>query len=90
MVLVSARDFGDWARYLPRKPRRRFTNKGDHDRALAGYNEAIRVDPKSALAFSDRGVAYANKGDYDKALAHIEKWLSRGCYFRSGSLEVAI
>ena len=43
-----------------------YTNKGDHDRALADYNEAIRLDPKSALALSDRGVAYANKGDYNR------------------------
>jgi len=34
---------------------------GNYDRALADYSEAIRLDPKSALAFSDRGVAYANK-----------------------------
>src|SRR6266567_3870887 len=41
--------------------------------ALADYNEAIRLDPKSALALSDRGVAYGNKGDYDRALADLNE-----------------
>jgi tetratricopeptide (TPR) repeat protein len=50
-----------------------YSNKGDHDRALADYNEAIRLDPKSALALSDRGVAYGNKGDYDRALADLNE-----------------
>src|SRR6516164_7166318 len=42
---------------------------GNYDRAIADYNEAIRLDPKSALAFIGRGDAYTNKGDHDRALA---------------------
>ena len=45
------------------------SHKGDNDRAIADYNEAIRLDSKSTLAFIGRGDAYANKGDRDRALA---------------------
>ena len=43
--------------------------KGDHDRAIADYDEAIRLDPKDAVAYSNRGIAYKDKGDYDRAIA---------------------
>jgi tetratricopeptide (TPR) repeat protein len=49
------------------------TNAGDHDRAIAAYSEAIRLDPKNAIAFNNRGNAYGKKGwttgDYDRAVA---------------------
>ena len=32
-----------------------YGRKGDHDRAIADYNEAIRLDPKYALSFCNRG-----------------------------------
>jgi tetratricopeptide (TPR) repeat protein len=38
-------------------------NKGDYDRALADYNEAIRLDPNDALAFCNRGRAKRNIND---------------------------
>ena len=31
--------------------------KGDLVRAIADYDEAIRLDPKYALAFNNRGIA---------------------------------
>ena len=47
-----------------------------HDRAVQDYNEAIRIDPKYALAYTRRGDAYYNRHayaeartDYDHALA---------------------
>ena len=39
------------------------------DRAIADYTEAIRLDPKYANAYSNRGVAYSDKGDKDRAIA---------------------
>jgi tetratricopeptide (TPR) repeat protein len=42
---------------------------GNYDRAIADYNEAIRLDSKSTLAFIGRGDAYTNKSDHDRALA---------------------
>src|SRR5262249_16559641 len=46
-----------------------YANKGDRDRAIADYNEAIRLDPENAMAFNNRGASYANKGDRDRAIA---------------------
>src|SRR5512139_3261616 len=42
---------------------------GNYDKAIAAYNDAIRLDAKSAGAFRSRGKAYANKGDNNRALA---------------------
>jgi tetratricopeptide (TPR) repeat protein len=42
---------------------------GDHDRAIAEYNEAIRLDPKCARVYPKRGVAYSKMGDFDRAIA---------------------
>ncbi len=36
---------------------------------MADLNEAIRLNPKNALTYRNRGDAYMNKGDYDRALA---------------------
>ncbi len=46
-----------------------YRDKGDNDRAIADYNEAIRLDPKYAIAYNNRGIAYRAKGDNDRAIA---------------------
>ena len=43
--------------------------KGDLDRAIADYSEAIRLDPDYDTAFFNRGRAYYLKRDYDRAIA---------------------
>src|SRR5262249_19351842 len=43
-------------------------HKGDHDRAIADYNEAIWLSP-FPRAFSNRGIVYFNRKDYDRAIA---------------------
>ena len=43
--------------------------KGDLDRAIADWNEAIRLDPKYADAYYFRGIAWRDKGDLDRAIA---------------------
>jgi tetratricopeptide (TPR) repeat protein len=45
------------------------SNAGDYNRAIADFNEAIRLDPKSSLAFRNLGDAYTNMGDHDRAIA---------------------
>jgi tetratricopeptide (TPR) repeat protein len=47
--------------------------KGDLDRAIADYNEAIRLDPKFAHAYNNRGNAYRDKGDLDRAIADFNE-----------------
>ena len=39
-----------------------YHEQGDNDRAIADYNEAIRLDPKDALAYDNRGNASAAQG----------------------------
>ena len=47
-----------------------YSDKGDNDRAIADYSEAIRLDPKhSPRPTQRRGLAYRDKGDYDRAIA---------------------
>ena len=41
--------------------------KGDYDRAIADYTEAIRLNPKYVTAYYNRGLARAAKGDTAKA-----------------------
>ena len=43
--------------------------KGDNDRAMADLSEAIRLDPKLAMARNNRGAAYNEQGDNDRAIA---------------------
>ena len=42
---------------------------GDYNKATADFNEAIRLDSKSTLAFIGWGDAYTNRGNHDRALA---------------------
>lgn len=43
--------------------------KGDFDRAIDDYNEAIRFAPQAPVLFNNRGNAWQRKEDYDRALA---------------------
>ncbi|HZR86409.1 MAG TPA: tetratricopeptide repeat protein [Bradyrhizobium sp.] len=55
-----------WIQYANRG--NAYQAKGDQDRAIDDYNEAIRLNPKFANAFGGRGNAYQAKGDYDRAI----------------------
>jgi hypothetical protein len=46
--------------------------KGQFDRAIADFDEAIRLNP-SADAFYNRGNAYAELGQHDRAIADFDK-----------------
>ena len=41
----------------------------DYDRAIADYDQAIRLDPKLTLAYNGRGIVYYDKKDYQHAIA---------------------
>jgi lipoprotein NlpI len=46
-----------------------YSKKGDLDRAIADYGEAIKLDPKLAAAYADRCADYVTKGSSDLAMA---------------------
>jgi tetratricopeptide (TPR) repeat protein len=50
-----------------------YYEKGEYDRAIEDYDQAIRLNPKHADAFSNRGVAYSRKGDYDRAIENYNE-----------------
>lgn len=46
---------------------------GEHDRAIADLDTAIRIDPSFPHAYTTRGLAYASKGDYARAIADCDR-----------------
>jgi tetratricopeptide (TPR) repeat protein len=48
-------------------------DKGDLDRALVDFNEAIQLNPKGADAFNNRGITHRDKGDLDRALSDFNE-----------------
>ena len=49
--------------------------KGDHERAIADYSQAIKLNAKFAAAHNNRGVAYDHRGEYDRAIADYDQAL---------------
>jgi tetratricopeptide (TPR) repeat protein len=43
--------------------------KREYEKALAEYTQALRINPKSTLAFFSRGLVWQAKREYDQALA---------------------
>ena len=76
--------------------------KGDPDRAIADYSEAIRLDPKDAFTFVGRGGVFSYKGDFERAIADYNEairlnpksslaYFARGrSYLFAGSVEKAL
>src|SRR6266480_3887919 len=50
--------------------------KGDYDRALEDYEQAILLNPNFANAYNNRGVIYGIKGDYDRAIREYGEAIS--------------
>jgi tetratricopeptide (TPR) repeat protein len=48
------------------------TSKRDHARAIADYNEAIKLNQNYPFAFNKRGQEYLDNGDFDQAIADFE------------------
>ena len=46
---------------------------GDYDRAIVLYTEVIKANPKAALAYNGRGLAYRIKKEMAKALADFDQ-----------------
>jgi tetratricopeptide (TPR) repeat protein len=49
--------------------------KGDYDKALAEFTQAIQADPKDPELYNNRGSMYTFKGQYDQAIADFNQAL---------------
>ncbi len=79
-----------------------YRRKGEHDRAIAEYSEAIQLTPNYGMAYNNRGIAYRAKREFDRAIADHDQAIrlepknatfynSRGNTYRSrGDLDRAI
>ena len=67
--------------------------KGDLDRAIQDYSQAIKLNDKLAAAYNNRGVAYDRKGEYDRAISDYEQAIklkpSPEPYFNRGNTYLA-
>ena len=50
-----------------------YVHKGDFARAIADFDQAIRIDPRQARFLVSRGLAHREHGDLDSALADFSK-----------------
>ncbi len=50
-----------------------YNDKGEHDLAIADFDKAIEINPKSALAYNGRGISNTNMGNYDKAIVNFDE-----------------
>ena len=51
---------------------RTLSNKGDYERAIADFDQAITLKPDLTDAYYDRGNAYMQKGEKEKAIADFK------------------
>lgn len=64
-------ELSDYLVYLNRGSA--YFSEGDSDRALADFNQAIKLQPKHAFAYFNRGAVYFTKQDYERALADLNQ-----------------
>ncbi|MEO5359592.1 MAG: tetratricopeptide repeat protein [Nitrospirota bacterium] len=50
-----------------------YEEKGDWDRAIADFSQAIEIEALNAEAHFCRGTLYLNKGDYDRAITDFKE-----------------
>jgi tetratricopeptide (TPR) repeat protein len=50
-----------------------YRDKSDYQRAIADFDEAIKLDPEFIEAFTDRGIAYFRQGQVDRAIADYDQ-----------------
>src|SRR6478736_903308 len=58
-----------------------YQKKGDIDRAIADFNQAIGIDPGQARLYLARGLVYRDKHDRDQAIADFSKAIAIDAQF---------
>ncbi|NET57562.1 MAG: tetratricopeptide repeat protein, partial [Symploca sp. SIO2E6] len=79
-----------------------YYSKEELDKAIADYNQALKINPKDVEVYINRGNAYYQKGELDKAIADYnlalkinpefaKAYYNRGiAYYQKGELDKAI
>ena len=57
--------------------------EGDLERALADYDEAIRLEPKYLQAYSNRGTVFLELGDDERAVADFDRAIAGDAMYAS-------
>jgi tetratricopeptide (TPR) repeat protein len=47
--------------------------RGNHARAITDFDDAIRLDPKLAIAYCERGKSYARRRDHARAITDLDE-----------------
>lgn len=47
--------------------------RGDYEKAIADYHQALRINPHDGNAYHHRGTAYLHGGDPERAIADFNK-----------------
>jgi lipoprotein NlpI len=50
-----------------------YKNKRGLDRAIADFDQAVRLDPKNSDVYTVRGMAWEAKGDFERAIADFDQ-----------------
>ena len=50
-----------------------YYDQREYDRAVADFDQAIRLDPKDAFAYYNRGIAQYGRLDFDRAIADFDQ-----------------
>ena len=50
-----------------------YDDKGNYDKAIELYSEALEITANPAYVIHDRGMAYLHKGEFDKAISDLNK-----------------
>src|SRR6516225_7061937 len=91
-VIKAARDKGDKLAEAFNNRGVAYRLKGDYDRAIADYNQAIKLNAKFAIAYNNRGVAYDKNGEYDRAFLDYDQAIklkpSAEGYFNRGNAQL--
>jgi tetratricopeptide (TPR) repeat protein len=58
-----------------------YLDKGQYDRAIQDFDQAIRLNPNYAGAFNNRGHAYDEKGQPDRAIQDYDQAIRLGPNF---------
>jgi tetratricopeptide (TPR) repeat protein len=50
-----------------------FSKNGEYGQAIADYDKAIELNPKSVEAYDGRGASYSSSGEYERAISDFDK-----------------